>query len=99
MLLMAPKGNNVEYDRSCCTLARQDFLFTALLDCHALGCLTLNPEPAGMTSLKNCLSFSALFALPWEGGKAVVRASCTACGLAALAATLCNRSAVKTNPL
>ncbi|KAA6429667.1 MAG: hypothetical protein FRX49_00101 [Trebouxia sp. A1-2] len=50
----------------------KDFNCTFLLTtfCHALGPLTLNPEPAGMTSLKNCLSFSALLALPWEGGKA-----------------------------
>ena len=39
---------------------------------------TLSFVPAGMTSLQNCLNFSARLALPCEGGKAKATASWTA---------------------
>lgn len=54
---------------------------------------TLTLVPGGITSLKNCLNFSARLALPCEGGKARATASRTAPTVGALAANLCRRSA------
>ena len=56
---------------------------------------TLSLVPGGMTSLKNCLNFSALLALPCEGGKARATACWTASVLGAVAASFCRRSASK----